>query len=357
MGSVDSMVAMQNLRGSIHGIPISGMLAAGFPHSFSSAVQAGGAGTSAENAKNGLNMLPMILQSIPHPHGAAVPQHTMFSIGTMMAQGPPPSSTVPSSSSSSLLSVAKVTTTTTPSTSEAASPSSTTTAEGESAVSSGCGGGEKERSQDESGVEEASIRPGGVEASSIINSASRARLVSNPGAGGGSHITFNPFLIPGMSHGLLYPHIFLPHGGIMALPAMPQDSVDGLASSPKRRRKRGREEGGREEEGKKAATGQAEEEESTVKISVTSNSASASSPSVTATSTPVLGLSLTEEHQNGQGDREDGPAEIQEADSNELVELPATGEAEERLGDVRGVAVEEGNYNSEEQRQMEGEEA
>uniref|UniRef100_A0A8C7HP47 Chromodomain helicase DNA binding protein 6 n=1 Tax=Oncorhynchus kisutch TaxID=8019 RepID=A0A8C7HP47_ONCKI len=37
----------------------------------------------------------------------------------------------------------------------------------------------------------------------------------------GSHQAFNPFLIPGMSHGLLYPHMFLPHGGVMALPGMP----------------------------------------------------------------------------------------------------------------------------------------
>uniref|UniRef100_A0A4W6DNK7 Chromodomain helicase DNA binding protein 6 n=1 Tax=Lates calcarifer TaxID=8187 RepID=A0A4W6DNK7_LATCA len=182
IGSMDSMVAMQNLRGGIPGIPISGIMAAGFPHGFSAAVQAGGAGASAEDAKNGLSMLPMMLHGIPHPHGAAIPQHALFSIGAMMAH-------------------------------TAASPSSTTPAEAH------------------------------------IGSA-------HLGASTGSHLTFNPFLIPGMSHGLLYPHMFLPHGGIMALPAMPPGAVDGSPGSPKRRRKRGREEGEREEERERVATGE-----------------------------------------------------------------------------------------------------
>uniref|UniRef100_A0A4W6DRT1 Chromodomain helicase DNA binding protein 6 n=1 Tax=Lates calcarifer TaxID=8187 RepID=A0A4W6DRT1_LATCA len=179
IGSMDSMVAMQNLRGGIPGIPISGIMAAGFPHGFSAAVQAGGAGASAEDAKNGLSMLPMMLHGIPHPHGAAIPQHALFSIGAMMAHTAPPPPPPPSSSSSST----------------------------------------------------------------------------------GSHLTFNPFLIPGMSHGLLYPHMFLPHGGIMALPAMPPGAVDGSPGSPKRRRKRGREEGEREEERERVATGELEERE------------------------------------------------------------------------------------------------
>uniref|UniRef100_A0A8C7HV61 Chromodomain helicase DNA binding protein 6 n=1 Tax=Oncorhynchus kisutch TaxID=8019 RepID=A0A8C7HV61_ONCKI len=56
----------------------------------------------------------------------------------------------------------------------------------------------------------------------------------------GSHQAFNPFLIPGMSHGLLYPHMFLPHGGVMALPGMPPADS---SSSPKMKKKRTREEG------------------------------------------------------------------------------------------------------------------
>uniref|UniRef100_A0A665TLM0 Chromodomain helicase DNA binding protein 6 n=1 Tax=Echeneis naucrates TaxID=173247 RepID=A0A665TLM0_ECHNA len=190
IGSVDSMVAMQNLRGGIPGIPISGIMAAGFPHGFPAAIQAGGAGTSAEDAKNGLSMLPMMLHGIPHPHGAAIPQHALFSVGTMMAHTPPPP--------------------------PPPHPSST---------------------------------------SSTSAHLSSAHL----GASAGSHLTFNPFLIPGMSHGLLYPHMFLPHGGIMALPAMPPGALDGSPGSPKRRRKRGREEGERDEE--KAAAGEAEERE------------------------------------------------------------------------------------------------
>uniref|UniRef100_A0A8C2KGU9 Chromodomain helicase DNA binding protein 6 n=1 Tax=Cyprinus carpio TaxID=7962 RepID=A0A8C2KGU9_CYPCA len=59
----------------------------------------------------------------------------------------------------------------------------------------------------------------------------------------GSHLTFNPFLIPGMSHSLLYPHMFLPPGSIMALPAMPAADSTG---SPKRKRKKVREEVGEE---------------------------------------------------------------------------------------------------------------
>uniref|UniRef100_A0A8D3DIC3 Chromodomain helicase DNA binding protein 6 n=1 Tax=Scophthalmus maximus TaxID=52904 RepID=A0A8D3DIC3_SCOMX len=195
IGSMDSMVAMQNLRGGIPGIPISGIMA-GFPHGFSAAVQAGGAGASAEDAKNGLSMLPMMLHGIPHPHGAGIPQHALFSVGAMMAHAaaaqPPPHPGASSSASSS----------------------------------------SKERSQEERG------------AAAIITSTSRAHLgAAHLGASAGSHLTFNPFLIPGMSHGLLYPHMFLPHGGIMALPAMPPGVLDCSPGSPKRRRKRGREEG------------------------------------------------------------------------------------------------------------------
>ncbi|XP_073323863.1 chromodomain-helicase-DNA-binding protein 6 [Pagrus major] len=352
IGSMDSMVAMQNLRGGIPGIPISGIMAAGFPHGFSAAVQAGGAAASADDAKNGLNMLPMMLHGIPHPHGAGIPQHALFSVGAMMAHAPPPPH--PSSSSSSSLSAAKVTTTTAPSTSEAGSPSSTTPAERESAASSGSGGGEKERSREEKGAVEANKRPAGAETAAIITSTSRAHLgAAHLGGGSGSHLTFNPFLIPGMSHGLLYPHMFLPHGGIMALPAMPPGAVDGSPGSPKRRRKRGREEGEREEEREKAVTGKVEEKESTVKRVGTSQPASSSSPSIPSTSAPDPGLSPTEEPQTGQGDGEDGPAEPQEPDSHNHLEGAATEEKE----DTGGEAAEEEKQDTEEQRQVEGEEA
>uniref|UniRef100_A0A665U5P8 Uncharacterized protein n=1 Tax=Echeneis naucrates TaxID=173247 RepID=A0A665U5P8_ECHNA len=294
IGSVDSMVAMQNLRGGIPGIPISGIMAAGFPHGFPAAIQAGGAGTSAEDAKNGLSMLPMMLHGIPHPHG--------------------------------------VTTTTAPSTSEAVSPSSTTPAEKDAATPSAAGG--EEESREEKGATE--------------SNKSRAHLSSaHLGASAGSHLTFNPFLIPGMSHGLLYPHMFLPHGGIMALPAMPPGALDGSPGSPKRRRKRGREEGERDEE--KAAAGEAEERESTVKAGATPHPASSSSPSAPSTSAPEPpGPPPTEEPQTGQGG---GPSEPQEPDSHQHPEGAA---AEETGGDT---TEEEEKQETEEQRQAEGQEA
>uniref|UniRef100_A0A3B3B9L9 Uncharacterized protein n=1 Tax=Oryzias melastigma TaxID=30732 RepID=A0A3B3B9L9_ORYME len=186
MGSMDSMVAIQNLGGSIPGIPISGIMAAGFPHSFS----AGGARSSAEDAKNSLSMLPMML----------------------------PSSTV------------------------------------------------------------------------------SAHL----GAGSGSHLTFNPFLIPGMSHGLLYPHMFLPHGGIVALPAMPPSGANGSPSSPKRRRKRAKEVGEKDEEAEREkADGDSQEKDSTLLASGFSHpSGSTSSPSGPA-----------EENQSGSECAEERPSD------------------------------------------------
>lgn len=350
MGSMDSMVTMQNLRSGIPGIPISGIMAAGFPHGFTAAVQAGGVATSADGAKNGLNILPMMLQSIPHPHGAAIPQHAMFSVGAMMPHTPPPhSSSLPtsSSSSSSSLPADKVTTTTSASTPETASPSSTTATE--SAASSGSDGGEKGRGQEETRAAE--NRPGGAEAAAIITSTSRAHVGAAIGAGAGSHITFNPFLIPGMSHGLLYPHMFLPHGGIMALPAMPPGAVDGPQSSPRRRRKRVREEGEREEErGEKTVTG-SEESESTVDARATSHAAPSSTPSAPSASAP-----LPEERDAAR--EEGGDAELQEPDSNHRgTEEPATRESEggpEEAG--RAEAAGDENRDSEERRREGGEE-
>lgn len=348
MGSMESMVAMPNLRG---GIPISGIMAAGFPHGFS-AEQAAGKGASAD--KNGLNMLPMMLQSIPHPHEAAIPQHTLFSVGAMMAHVPPQCSILPNPSSSSLLSVAKVTTTTTPSTSETASPSSIMAADKDSVVFSGSFGGEEERNWDETRAAEASKRSVGADAAAIVTSTSRAHFsTTHFGAGVGRHIAFNPFLIPGMSHGLLYPHMFLPHGGIMALPAMPPGAGDGPPSSPKRRRKRAQNE--REEE--KAVVGKAEERKSSVKASVTSHSASSSSsPSTPSTSAPGPDLCLSEEPQH-EGDVEDRPADLQEPDSNLHLKEATKKESEERLDDTGQEAVEEGKQDTEEQKYVQQKEA
>lgn len=145
----------------------------------------------------------------------------------------------------------------------------------------------------------------------------------------------------------------------MALPAMPPGAVDGSPGSPKRRRKRGREEGEREEEREKAATGKVEESESTVKASITSHlaAASSSSPSIPSTSAPDPGLSPTEAPQTGQGDGEDGHAEPQEPDSHNHPNGAATGENEERSEDTGGEATQKEKQDTEEQRQVEGEEA
>uniref|UniRef100_A0AAX7U1F7 DNA helicase n=1 Tax=Astatotilapia calliptera TaxID=8154 RepID=A0AAX7U1F7_ASTCA len=287
IGSMDSMVAMQNLRSGIPGIPISGIMAAGFPHGFPAAVSAGGAGGSAEDAKNGLSMLPMMLHGIPSSS---------------------------STSSSSSASAVKVTTTTAPSATEAASPSSTTPAE----------------------------REGSAPAA---------------GAGTGSHLTFNPFLIPGMSHGLLYPHMFLPHGGIMALPAMPPGAVDSSPGSPKRRKKRGREEGEREEEREKAATGDGEERESTDKAGGTSHPGTSSSPSIPSTSASDPDPTPADELQTGQGNAEGGSSEPQEPDSNDHTE-GATEDNEKRSEETGEEAKEEEEkQDTEEQRQVEQEDA
>ncbi|KAM3877683.1 chromodomain-helicase-DNA-binding protein 6 [Diretmus argenteus] len=334
IGSMESMVAMQNLRGGIPGIPISGIMAAGFPHGFATAVSAGGG--AGDDAKNALSMLPMMLHGIPHPHGAALTQHAMFSVGAMMSHTPHSAHPSSSSSSSSSLGAAIVTTTTAPSASGAASPSSTTPAEREST------GGEKERRREEEGGTEGSKRSGGAESAAIITSTSGAHLGSNHlGAGTGSHLTFNPFLIPGMSHGLLYPHMFLPHGGIMALPAMPHGAGDGSSGSPKRRRKRGREEGEERE-----TAGEAEERDSTAKTSGTPQPAPSSSiPSMSAPDPdPAPGP--------GQGDGEVGPTEPQEPDSHNHPEGATT---DERSGEEREADSEE-KRATEEERQMKGEE-
>ncbi|XP_057701605.1 chromodomain-helicase-DNA-binding protein 6 isoform X1 [Corythoichthys intestinalis] len=165
LSGVDSAIAVQNFRAGMPGIPI---VAAGFPHVF----------PPADEGKNGLSVLPMMLHGVPpSPHGTTVPQHALFGVMPLHAT---------SSSSPSGKSGTTETGGGTPATpTEPATPSG---------VQNKC----------------------------------------DPG----SHLTFNPFLIPGMSHGLLYPHMFLPHGGIVALPAVPNAEDE----SPKKRRRREREE-------------------------------------------------------------------------------------------------------------------
>uniref|UniRef100_A0AAY4EUP8 DNA helicase n=1 Tax=Denticeps clupeoides TaxID=299321 RepID=A0AAY4EUP8_9TELE len=150
----------------------------GFPHGFA-AVSAG------EDGKNGLSMLPMML------HGMAAVQPPMFAVsGLMNSTGNPTAS---------------------------------------------------EKRKDDKGFVEGKVsgpaRDQGLATPTTLPPSSITGNISTTG----SHLTFNPFLIPGMPQGLLYPHMFLPHGSIMALPGMaPAD----ISSSPKRKKKKMRDEHG-----------------------------------------------------------------------------------------------------------------
>uniref|UniRef100_A0A8C7HT06 Chromodomain helicase DNA binding protein 6 n=1 Tax=Oncorhynchus kisutch TaxID=8019 RepID=A0A8C7HT06_ONCKI len=190
IGSMD-LVSLQNLR-NVQGIPLTGLM--GFPHGF--AVSTG------EDAKNGLSMLPMMLHGV---HGAP----HMFSVQGLM--GLPPTFTTTAASSSAASSPSR----------GPGQASSSTGAEG-SGIQSGT---ERKREEKQQGA---------------MGSHSIAAITTTTATSSGSHQAFNPFLIPGMSHGLLYPHMFLPHGGVMALPGMPPADS---SSSPKMKKKRTREEG------------------------------------------------------------------------------------------------------------------
>uniref|UniRef100_A0A8C2AJN3 Chromodomain helicase DNA binding protein 6 n=1 Tax=Cyprinus carpio TaxID=7962 RepID=A0A8C2AJN3_CYPCA len=133
--------------------------------------------SSGEDAKNGLSMLPMML------HGMAAVQPPMYSAHMSGMINQPATSTATASS---------------------------TSAREEKKVSAS------------------------VSTAAATSSSSSSSITST-----GSHLTFNPFLIPGMSHSLLYPHMFLPPGSIMALPSMTAADSTG---SPKRKRKKVREE-------------------------------------------------------------------------------------------------------------------
>uniref|UniRef100_A0A8C1Y669 Chromodomain helicase DNA binding protein 6 n=1 Tax=Cyprinus carpio TaxID=7962 RepID=A0A8C1Y669_CYPCA len=180
IGSMD-LVSLSNLR-NVPGIPLTGIM--GFPHGFATAVPSG------DDAKNGLSMLPMML------HGMAAVQPSMYSahMSGMMNQ------TLVTFTNS-------VTSTSKPADGLDSAP------------------------QHDNASSPMNMENGNRE---DVNSSSSS-ITST-----GSHLTFNPFLIPGMSHSLLYPHMFLPPGSIMALPSMTAADSTG---SPKRKRKKVREEG------------------------------------------------------------------------------------------------------------------
>ncbi|XP_023651099.1 chromodomain-helicase-DNA-binding protein 6 isoform X1 [Paramormyrops kingsleyae] len=201
IGNMDLM-SLQNLR-NVPGIPLSGLM--GFPPGFT-AVPAG------EDTKNGLSVLPMML------HGMAAVQPHVFGVGGLMSQSAATGTPAPSAAGTA---------------SAAASPASS------SDLATPCPTGvETEPPGTQGGPEDGKQEKPPVEGKAGVACGHR-EPPATPVSGSGSHLTFNPFLIPGMSHGLLYPHMFLPHGGIMALQGVA--CADG-AGSPKRKKKKVREE-------------------------------------------------------------------------------------------------------------------
>lgn len=214
IGSMD-LVSLPNLR-NVPGIPLTGIM--GFPHGFATAV------TSGDDAKNGLGMLPMML------HGMAAVQPPMYSahMSGMMSQSlSTATSTMSTVTASTTTNSATVTSTSSP-------PDSSDTALQRDNTSSPMSTENWIKEEAKQGGEEKKVSAS-VSTASATSSSSSSCITST-----GSHLTFNPFLIPGMSHSLLYPHMFLPPGSIMALPAMPAADSTG---SPKRKRKKLREEG------------------------------------------------------------------------------------------------------------------
>lgn len=219
IGSMD-LVSLPNLR-NVPGIPLTGIM--GFPHGFATAVPSG------EDAKNGLSMLPMML------HGMATVQPHMYSahMSGMMNQ---PLSTATSTATASSTSASVISTnsaTVTSTSSPADSSDSVPKRENASSPMSTENGNKEDAKQ---GGEEKKV-------SALVSTAAATSSSSSSITSTGSRLTFNPFLIPGMSHSLLYPHMFLPPGSIMALPAMPAADSTG---SPKRKRKKVRDEGAEE---------------------------------------------------------------------------------------------------------------
>ncbi|XP_051986264.1 chromodomain-helicase-DNA-binding protein 6-like [Xyrauchen texanus] len=219
IGSMD-LVSLPNLR-NVPGIPLTGIM--GFPHGFATAVTVG------DDSKNGLGMLPMML------HGMAAIQPPIYSahMSGMMNQqlSTVTSMTCTATASSSAASVTSMNSATVTSTSSPADSSDTVLQRDNTSPLMSTENGNKEEAKKE-GEERNPMSGSGTTATVTSGSSS---IMST-----GSHLTFNPFLIPGMSHSLLYPHMFLPPGSIMALPAMPAADSTG---SPKRKRKKVREEG------------------------------------------------------------------------------------------------------------------
>uniref|UniRef100_A0A669QQ65 Chromodomain helicase DNA binding protein 6 n=1 Tax=Phasianus colchicus TaxID=9054 RepID=A0A669QQ65_PHACC len=180
------LVGLQNMR-NMQGIPLTGLV--GFPAGFA-AVPAG------EDVKSTLSMLPMML-----PGMATVPQ--MFGVGGLL--NPPMATTCTATAPTSLTSTTK-----------------SGTLNAEKATE------DKQSSQDAKKETLSEDKPG---PSSFSNQTESAITTSSP-------VAFNPFLIPGMSPGLIYPSMFLSPGIGMALPGMQQARHAEAASLESQKRKR-----------------------------------------------------------------------------------------------------------------------
>lgn len=191
------LVNLPNLR-SVPGIPISGLM--GFPSGLATALPG-------EDAKNGLSMLPMMLHSMSAVRPPMYGTHLSGMINQSLSAT---ASTVTTAASSSSM----VTVTSISSATVALSPST--------AVSSSTAAS-KERDSPEPSTESRSTddRTLGESEKKMLPAIPNPTITNSSVSitSSGSHLTFNPFLIPGMPHGLLYPHMFLPHGSIMALPS------------------------------------------------------------------------------------------------------------------------------------------
>ncbi|KAM7150820.1 chromodomain-helicase-DNA-binding protein 6 [Macrochelys suwanniensis] len=179
------LVGLQNMR-NMQGIPLTGLV--GFPAGFA-AVPAG------EDVKSTLSMLPMML-----PGMATVPQ--MFGVGGLL--NPPMTTTCNSTAPASLTSTTKSGTSNTEKATE-----------------------DKQSSQDVKN-EPLSDKPG---PSSFSDQTESAITTSSP-------VAFNPFLIPGMSPGLLYPSMFLSPGIGMTLPGIQQTRHSEATNLESQKRKR-----------------------------------------------------------------------------------------------------------------------
>ncbi|XP_058541589.1 chromodomain-helicase-DNA-binding protein 6 isoform X1 [Neofelis nebulosa] len=182
------LVGLQNMR-NLPGIPLTGLV--GFPAGFATM-------PTGEEVKSTLSMLPMML-----PGMAAVPQ--MFGVGGLLNA---PMATA--------------------CTNTAAAPLSSTTKSGTAATEKTVE--DKPSSHDVKTDTLAEDKPG---PGPFSDQSEPAITTSSP-------VAFNPFLIPGVSPGLIYPSMFLSPGMGMALPAMQQarhSEAVGLESQKRKKKK------------------------------------------------------------------------------------------------------------------------